>query len=803
MSDVQLWSAVEEAEALRRSDAEFARWAGGYGVIEHSAETQLQVHALQRTLAERQIHGDGAGLLRLLGALDRLASAGMWLVAHMTYARRVNLDGRPLRAEDFKANPQGHMGGSLNMVPAYAAYLAVNALTGLTRAWLMGQGHCVSAIDAVNVLAGNTTPAHAQRYDVSDAGLSRMAQDFYSYRIKADGSPESPLGSHVNVHTAGALIEGGFLGFAELLYPHIPLPGERLVAFLSDGAFEEQRGGDWAPRWWRALDSGMVTPILISNGRRIDQRTMASQEGGPTWLAQHLKLNGFDPIVFDGRDPAAYVCAIWTMEERLQRCIDQARAGQARYPAPLPYGIAVAPKGAGFYGEGTNDAHGLPLGENPRVSPPAAANFNASARRLWVPPDELRDALSCFTAHRGRGRERDHPIAHREVAPVEAEPAWRASGADAPPASAMQAVDGYFSALVRAHPQLRARFGNPDESRSNHMGETLALLKHRVTDVELADQEAIHGGVITALNEEAVICAALGNKGGLNIAVTYEAFAVKMQSALRQEIIFAAHAKANGTPARWLSVPLLLTSHTWENGKNEQSHQDPSLVEAMFGETSDVARVLFAADFNSAVAAMREVYRTQGQIFCVVAAKSELPVVFSPREADELVAAGAIRLRAMEHRPQEARLALTAVGSYQLHEALKAAQRLRSRDVAYRLVYLLEPARLRAPRSAGEAAHVLRDTGELYGGIDAHLLLCHTRPEPLCGLLQPLLEGRAYRALGYRSRGGTLDAAGMLFANACTWMHAVSAAAQLLRVDAATWLEPDELAAVAGRSGEH
>ena len=39
------------------------------------------------------------------------------------------------------------------MVPAYAGYLAVNALSGITRGWLMGQGHCVAAIDALNVLA--------------------------------------------------------------------------------------------------------------------------------------------------------------------------------------------------------------------------------------------------------------------------------------------------------------------------------------------------------------------------------------------------------------------------------------------------------------------------------------------------------------------------------------------------------------------------------------------------------------------------------------------------------------------------
>ena len=78
------------------------------------------------------------------------------------------------------------------------------------------------------------------------------------------GLPESPVGSHVNAHTAGGIMEGGYLGFAELMYVHMPLPGERLVAFLSDGAFEEQRGGDWAPRWWRPFDSGLVAPIMIA-----------------------------------------------------------------------------------------------------------------------------------------------------------------------------------------------------------------------------------------------------------------------------------------------------------------------------------------------------------------------------------------------------------------------------------------------------------------------------------------------------------------------------------------------------------
>ena len=53
----------------------------------------------------------------------------------------------------------------------------------------------------------------------------------------------------------------------------------------------------------------------------------------------------------------------------------------------------------------------------------------------------------------------------------------------------------------------------------------------------------LQGAVITALNEEAVVSAALANKGGMNLVVSYEAFAMKMIGALRQEIIFARHQK--------------------------------------------------------------------------------------------------------------------------------------------------------------------------------------------------------------------------------------------------------------------
>jgi hypothetical protein len=199
----------------------------------------------------------------------------------------------------------------------------------------------VAAIEAVNALTGDVSAAQRGRYDRSEAGLSRLIADFYSYAIDKQGRPAVPLGSHAGPNTAGAISEGGYLGFAGLQYVHTPLPGESLVAFLSDGAFEEQRGSDWAPRWWRAEDCGFAIPVMILNGRRIEQRTQIVQEGGATWLAEDLRHNGFDPVIVDGRDPMAIAWAIVEAEDTLSAF---AARSDRRYPVKLPYVIAETEK---------------------------------------------------------------------------------------------------------------------------------------------------------------------------------------------------------------------------------------------------------------------------------------------------------------------------------------------------------------------------------------------------------------------------------------------------------------------------
>ncbi len=805
----------EEAVALyRHKNPAAAEWAAGYGVISHSMETQARIYQMADLLAARGTPGDGVPLFELLAAADRIASMAMWLVVHQTYAQRVYLDGRDLDASDFKPHPEGHTGGSLNMVPAYVGYMAANAISGLTRSWVMGQGHCVAAIDSVNLTLDNMTPAHAARYSLTDAGLTRYTQDFYSYRIGDDGKQDSPLGSHVNANTAGGLVEGGYLGFTELQYEHMPLPGERLVAFLSDGAFEEQRGSDWAGRWWRGEDCGLVAPIMINNGRRIDQETTMAQEGGTEWFTRHLELNGFDPIVFDGRDPAAFVWAILEMENRL---LAEAQAmqesGGGCYNVVLPYGVACAPKGAGFYGEGTNLAHNLPLGANPHEDVNAAHNFNESARRLWLPPAELEQAITALQHHAtlGRPKERDHALAHREVKlqdvpPVLSRPVsdTRQDATTWTHTSPMAAVDDMFLATCQANPHLRPRVGNPDEMRSNRMTDTLETLKFRVVCPEPGIPESHHGAVITALNEEAIANAALGNKGGINLIVSYEAFAAKMHGAVRQEIIFANHLSEAGRPPHWLSVPLVLTSHVWENGKNEGSHQDTMMAEAMMNEPSNVSRVLFPADYNSAAAAIGAVYQSQGQIWTMVVAKADkVANLLTAEEASQLIADGAMRLDWAGYKVGEQKLVLTAIGAYQLEQALKASVRLAARAIPHSVVYMLEPGRFRQPRSAAEQAHLASQSlrNDLYpAGVTARVFVSHTRPEPLLGTLQPLTTGPQTVALGFVNQGGTLNTAGMLFVNRCSWAHIVQAAASVLGLSAEELLSADERAALAGET---
>ena len=71
----------------------------------------------------------------------------------------------------------------------------------------------------------------------------------------------------------------------------------------------------------------------------------------------------------------------------------------------------------------------------------------------------------------------------------------------------------------------------------------------------------------------------------------------------------------------------------------------------------------------------------------------------------------------------------------------------------------------------------------------------------MIGILRRIDGGsNRMRVLGFLNRGGTLDVAGMLFANHCTWAHLLVVASKLLRGADGEFLDESELAAVEGRA---
>jgi phosphoketolase len=228
------------------------------------------------------------------------------------------------------------------------------------------------------------------------------------------------------------------------------------------------------------------------------------------------------------------------------------------------------------------------------------------------------------------------------------------------------------------------------------------------------------------------------------------------------------------------------------------------MAEAMLGEPSDVSRVMFVADYNTAAVVMDETYQTRGQIWTLVVPKAGVVAdLFTAEEATSLAGAGALRLDWAGHRPDQAKVVLTAIGAYQLEQVIRASLRLAERDIAHRVVYMLEPGRFRAPRSEGERAHAaptdVRE--ELYpDDVPARVFVTHTRPEPLLGTLQTLNTGHRTAALGFANQGGTLSIGGMLFVNRCAWAHVLVECARTADLDREDLLTADELAALDGRA---
>ena len=729
-------------------------WRAGYGAIEHSAETIERVEALLLRLVDLEWLRDREQGYALLAAADRVASQALWFVAHRVHARCARGDGRALAAADFLAHPLVPLGAALNMAVAYVGYLLANALSGETRTCVIERADCGVVVDAVN----------------------RLLQ-----------LPPEELDGRRHAFDVPALSADVCASSDALQYVHMPLPGQKLVAFLGEDAFAGQRGADWAPLWWRAEDCGFVAPVMIVGRRGAGRCAGIDANGEGAWFRQHLRLNQFEPIAIDGRDPAAFAWAILTQERYLEHSAQRVAEAIARYPVPLPFAVAEALAGFGFPD---------PAAPGPGGDERARARFNATASALRVEPAVFAAALRTLNNHADSGRSRERDCCASAGARIDAPtvPALAWCAADGEPRAPLVAIDRAFAAIAAANPHLRVRVGNPAALRDNDFAATLALLKQRVDAPRPGAHESLDGAVITAANAAAAAAAALGNKQGLNLIVGTAADAANMLAGVCREIGAARRGREHARAPDWLSVPLCASLRAWDSDADDAPAAGPVAAEALLGEMSDVARVLFPIDWNSAIAALLDVYATRGAIASVVAPSGALPALLDEAQARALVRSGIALIDGDALAPVQ----LLAVGALQLQQALLAARRLHSCAQAVSVWAVCEPGRFRQPRDRWEADYCGAAVAALPSA-SHRIFFCHTRPEVMLGTLRAWDLGAARtRALGYLNRGGGPDTFAALYANRCTWAHGIEALAAMRGEVLASYFDSGEIAALQG-----
>jgi len=220
----------------------------------------------------------------------------------------------------------------------------------------------------------------------------------------------------------------------------------------------------------------------------------------------------------------------------------------------------------------------------------------------------------------------------------------------------------------------------------------------------------------------------------------------------------------------------------------------------MMNEMNDVSRVVFPADWNCAIAALEATYANKGQIWTLVIPKQPLPIWFTHEQSRRLMKDGALRLKG--NGGTEERILLVATGGYQLREVLRASERLEYAGINHAVIYLQEPGRFRIPRDSREMDQLTPKgvVDQLFPtNANVRIFLTHTRVEPFIGTIWPLLSNVALTpVLGYTNQGGTLNVDGMLFANRCTWAHAVAAVAIGMGELPESLLNEEEFTALAG-----
>ncbi|MFD2113093.1 phosphoketolase [Thiorhodococcus fuscus] len=437
-------------------------------------------------------------------------------------------------------------------------------------------------------------------------------------------------------------------------------------------------------------------PVLIWNGYSQEHHSMVSLMDNAQMEA-YWRAHDFERIVLidakdfdDAGQEGAYVDSTrFGPEARLafsRAVLEGVReAAESAMGGTLTCVVFKQLKGAGVHASGAK-SHNLYPGDTPEKDSIAAAlERGALAPEVWSLVRTNLSRAGGGPAAETVVTERERPLTEIGALPMQS----FAPGDQAVPASILAAM---VAELGRRDPEFVVT--NADGNEASAMKAINEALKIRHPTPDALYNQSPSGQVYEPLNEDACagFAAGLALFGGRSLWLSYESFAINGWPIV-QTVGQAMAELRRKTPA----MVAMFTAGALEQGRNGWTHQRPEIENYIGGQMRNGnVYLLYPSDANMIQAAYAWAVGQSNKCIAIVASKSALPVHTTPKQSEQAMREGAVRL-CESAQGQRGTLVFAVTGDMVFQPVFAAKDRLEAEGYRVRIVAVANPRRLYRP----------------------------------------------------------------------------------------------------------
>lgn len=642
--------------------------------------------------------------------LNDYFKACCFIAAGMIYLQDNPLLNEPLRKEHIKNRLLGHWGASPGLSFAYIHSNRVINKYDINSIFIAGPGHGAPGVIAPVYLEGTLSEIYSE-FSQDERGLKNLFKAF---------SFPGGFGSHCTPELPGSIQEGGELGYSLSHAYGAVFDNKDLIAITVVGDGEAETGPlatSWhSNKFLNPIQDGMVLPILLLNGYKINNPTVLSRIENDELLSL-FKGYGYEPILVEREE-------ILEVHEKMIKAMDYSiekifsiwdstrKSGNLkRYPYPMiilrtPKGWTAPKKYKEHFIEGYWRAHQVPFSDakdNPE-SMKALEEWLLSyePNKLFDENGSLRKDLKELNP-KGSKRMSANPITNcglirkNLILPEVENFKVTINERIKDTFENTKPLGAFLKEVINLNRNNFKVFG-PDETKSNRLDATFEFGKAWMAKILPEDSDEGYlspfGRVMEYLSEHTIEgwlegYLLTGRHGFLN---TYEGFSQIISSMVNQ---FGKWIDIS-TDVPWRapisSLNLLLTSVVWRQDHNGFTHQDPGFINSIVDKWPNVVRVYFPPDANSLLWVVWHALQTTDRINIIVIDKQKHPQYLTIDEAKKHATKGiGIWDFASTFPDEEPDVVIASCGDIPTKEAIYAVNMLKEnfKDLKIRFINIL------------------------------------------------------------------------------------------------------------------